>query len=153
VASLLGLFAYTVAGVLARYTGWYRLLGADELAGYGMASVFFFGLGHAFRSGSFVRVSFVRARLSDTPALVLDAASYAIAFAVSLILTYYTWQYVFDSYRFHVMSIGVPQVQLYIPQLCMAIGTSNLALQILELTVVRVFQGSDDSVDLHGTAI
>src|SRR4051812_15705636 len=104
--SLLVMLGYTLAGVLGRYTGWFELLGAEEIGAYAMAGLFFFGLAHTFRVGIFINVPFLYRRLGGSARLLVDVFLLSLALCVTVVLAYYFWQYTLDSYRFHVNSIG-----------------------------------------------
>jgi TRAP-type C4-dicarboxylate transport system permease small subunit len=146
------MFVYTTAGVLGRYTGWFAVLSADEIGGYALAALFFLGLPYAFRRNHFVRVGVVYARLNPRHRAAMDAAFCLISLIAALVLTYYFWQFVLQSYRFHLLSIGVVQVHLYLPQLAMGIGMSLFAFELfaafLRLLATGVPLGGDDELGI-----
>jgi TRAP-type C4-dicarboxylate transport system permease small subunit len=130
IAALFVMFLYTTISVLGRYTGWFTVLGADEISSYMLATLFFLGLGHTFRAGAFIRVGTIYDRIRPGSRRLLDVAFYTLALAAAAIMTYYFWQFVSDSISFGTMSIGVPQVRLYIPQLALGVGMSMFTLQV-----------------------
>ena len=130
VVALAVMFGYTALGVLGRYTGWFAVLSSDEIGGYALAALFFLGLPYSFRRNHFVRVGVVYSRLRPSYRAAMDVAFCILALAAVILLAYYSWQFILQSYRFHLLSIGVVQVHLWIPQVAMGVGISLFALEL-----------------------
>ena len=138
---LLIMLFWTTLSVVGRYTGWFTILGAEQVAAYAMAGMFFFGLSYTFESGGFVAVAPLKRRMPERVLPWLEALHLVIAFAFVAVLAYYTWETVLESKRFETETFGVLEWPLWLPQLVMPIGCAALALQILSLLVDRIVLG------------
>lgn len=137
VGSLGVMFVYTTLGVLGRYTGWFEVLSADEIGGWALAGLFFLGLPYSFRKRQFVRVGVLYSRLRRRGQVAADAVFCAVSLAAAILLTYYFWEFIRQSYNFHLLSIGVVQIHLYIPQLAVGVGMTLFSLEVFA-TLLRV---------------
>lgn len=138
---LLIMLFWTTASVVGRYTGWFNILGAEQVAAYAMAGLFFFGLAYTFQAGGFVAVAPLKRRIPAGALPWLEAMHLVIAFVYVSVLAYYTWTTVLESKDFGVSTFGVIEWPLWIPQLVMPIGATFLALQIVSLLLERIFVG------------
>jgi TRAP-type C4-dicarboxylate transport system permease small subunit len=139
---LLVMLVYTTASVLGRYTGWWSLLGADELGAYAMAGVFFFGLAYAFRSGAFIAVSPFRKRIPPRLLPAVEVAQLSISLFYVLVILKYVWDDTYQAWDFNVTSVGVLAWPNWIPMAVMPIGCGVLSLQIFSLILERIFLGT-----------
>ncbi|MDP2625280.1 MAG: TRAP transporter small permease [Candidatus Rokubacteria bacterium] len=117
---------------------------SDEMSGYLLVVLTFFGLADSLRSDSFIRVAFVYDRLSGARARRwLDGALFLAALGYTAFLGYHFWAFVAESYRFGTTSIYFTGTPLWIPQLFMAAGTSLLLLAIVAALVRRLVTPTD----------
>jgi TRAP-type transport system small permease protein len=141
VLCLLLMLSYTTASVIGRYTGWWLLLGADELGAYAMAGVFFFGLAYAFRSGAFIAVAPFRRRIPARALPAVEVAQLTVSLIYTLLLLRYVWDDTHQAWAFGTTSVGVLAWPIWIPMAVMPIGCTVLALQIFSLILERIFLG------------
>jgi TRAP-type C4-dicarboxylate transport system permease small subunit len=117
---------------------------SDEMSGYLLVVLTFFGLADSLRSGSFIRVEFLYDRLSGSGARRwLDGALLLAALGYTGFLAYHFWAFVGESYRFGTTSVYFTRTPLWIPQLFMAAGTSLLLLTIAAALVRRLVTSTD----------
>lgn len=114
---------------------------ADEMSGYLLVVLTFFGLADSLRSDSFIRVELLYSRLPTRARRRLDAGLLLIALAYTGLLTYHFWGFVAASYRFGTTSIYFTETRLWVPQAFMAVGATVLILQILAELVRRLARG------------
>lgn len=119
--------------VLVRSFAGISTLVADEMAGYLLVVVTFFGLADSMKAGAFIRVEFLDTWLSPAGRRLTTTVLLAVALAYTLLLGWHFWLLVAQSYRFGSTSLQVSRTPLWIPQACAAVGTSILALQIATL--------------------
>ncbi|MBI2878838.1 MAG: TRAP transporter small permease [Candidatus Rokubacteria bacterium] len=136
--ALVGILVIVVFAVMGRYLGLWTILGADELSGYGLVALVFFGFAHTFRAGGFIRVDTFLKRTRGWGRRVLEVLLHLVALAFVLLLGVYLWRFVADSYRFQVTSIGLLRVPLYVPQAVVVVGAAALALQTLANLLERL---------------
>ena len=70
----------------------------------------------------------IKEALRESSPLTFNAVRMTLAAVI--LLAYYSWQFILQSYRFHLLSIGVVQVHLWIPQVAMGVGISLFALEL-----------------------
>lgn len=114
---------------------------SDEMSGYLLVVLTFFGLADSLRSDSFIRVEFLYGRLGPGVRRRLDVALLGIALAYTGLLAYYFWEFVAASYRFGTTSIYFTRTRLWIPQAFMALGASILGAQIVGEGLRRIVAG------------
>lgn len=130
--------ALVTVEVLARSFASVSTLIADEMAGYLLVVVTFFGLAESLRAGAFIRVEFIDRRLDGGVRRWLETILLVVALAYTVFVAREFWGLVLQSYRFGSTSLQVSRTPLWIPQTCMAVGTSILALQLVAETLRRL---------------
>jgi TRAP-type C4-dicarboxylate transport system permease small subunit len=111
---------------------------SDEMSGYLLVVLTFFGLADSLRAGSFIRVELLYGRLGPDVRRRLDAALLLVGLGYTAFLAYHFWGFVAESYRFGTTSIYFTRTLLWIPQGFMAVGTSILILALLAALVRRL---------------
>lgn len=107
------------------------LLVVDELSGYLLVVLTFFGANHALRTGSLLRVDFLVNRLGPQGRRRAEVC-YDIACGIfCAVLTYYFGRLVWSSISNDVMSFTMAGTPMYIPQLAMPLGTALMAITFL----------------------
>ena len=124
--------------VLARSLASVSTLVADEMAGYLLVVLTFFGLADSLRAGAFIRVEFIDHWLGASARRWLETALLVVALAYTVFLAWEFWRLVAQSYHFGSTSLQVSRTPLWIPQACMAAGTTILAVQLVVQTVRRL---------------
>jgi len=116
----------------------------EELTGYLMVGIIFFGLAYTLRHGGHIRVSAIIDRLNPrmraTLGLIMTVV--ALGWAVPFLLgCLYVWRRHFAE---KMLSYGMLEVPMWIPSLIMVIGAAFLLLQIvaeiLKSTLLRRHQ-------------
>jgi TRAP-type C4-dicarboxylate transport system permease small subunit len=130
--------ALVTVEVLARSFASVWTLVADEMAGYLLVVLAFFGLAETLRAGAFIRVEFVDRWLGADARRRLEAVLFVVALAYTVLLAWEFWRLTMQSFRFGSTSLQVSRTPLWIPQACMAVGASILALQLVVETLRRL---------------
>jgi TRAP-type C4-dicarboxylate transport system permease small subunit len=130
--------ALVTVEVLARSFASVSTLVADEMAGYLLVVLAFFGLAESLRAGVFIRVEFIDRWLRADARRRLEAVLLVVALAYTILLAWEFWRLVMQSYRFGSTSLQVSRTPLWIPQTCMAVGASILVLQLVVETLRRL---------------
>ena len=130
--------ALVTVEVLGRSLASVSTLVADEMAGYLLVVLTFFGLADSLRAGAFIRVEFVDQWLGAGARRRLEAVLLVVALAYTVFVAWEFWRLTAQSYRFGSTSLQVSRTPLWIPQTCMAVGTSILALQLVAATLRRL---------------
>jgi TRAP-type C4-dicarboxylate transport system permease small subunit len=142
-AATVGMTVLITVEVLGRSFFRVSTLISDEMSGYLLVVLTFFGLADSLRSDSFIRVEFLYGHLSVRARRRLDVLLLVIALAYTALLTRYFWSFVAESYRFGSTSIYFTATPLWIPQTFMALGASLLVLEILAAVAVRLLAPRD----------
>jgi len=103
-----------------------------EIAGFFLAAASFFALPYTLRHGAHIRVTLV---LMHMPKHVQKIMAFVVCVAgawVSILLSWHLWILVFESYEFEDLSSGLVPIALWIPQLPLAIGTTILAISLVD---------------------
>jgi TRAP-type C4-dicarboxylate transport system, small permease component len=128
---LIALLVMVLLGILGRHWGFY-IRGTDAYAGYLMAGAGFLALAHTLKRGEHIRVSLLLRRLRPSARHRLELVVLAIGFVLVLLLAFFSGKLVWQSWQFHDISTGNDATPLWIPQLGMAIGTTILAIALLD---------------------
>ena len=64
---------------------------AEELVGFGLASLVFLALAHAMDRGSLIRVDLILVRLRGGPRRVVELVSIVVALSVTSFVGWYVW--------------------------------------------------------------
>lgn len=114
---------------------------ADEMTGYFNVALAFFGLAYTFKTDGFIRISILYDRLPMKWKKPINVINTLGAITFSLILLYYFWGTVKQSYLGKATSVYISRTPLYIPQLVLVIGIIILILQMF-IKVVKIFKNS-----------
>ncbi|MBI4627200.1 MAG: TRAP transporter small permease [Candidatus Rokubacteria bacterium] len=114
---------------------------ADEMAGYLLVALTFFGLADSLRAGAFIRVEFVDAWLGEVGRRRLDAVLLVVAFGYTVFLGWQFWGLAAQSWRFGTTSLQVSRTPIWIPQACMVVGTTILAVAVVARLARRLGAG------------
>ena len=109
--------------------------GLDEVVGWLTAVACVAGFGYAFVEGAHVRVAVLIENLPSKASFTCNVAALLAALGIATFASYASVRMVVVSYRFNELGQGVLAVPLWIPQLAIALGTSTLALAILDALV------------------
>ena len=129
-----------VAQMVARWTG-NVFPGATDYAGYCMAAASFFAMAYALNRGAHIRVSLFLTALGRHRRWG-EIWCLGIAAALSSYFAYYAIKSVIWSRKLNDISQGLDATPVWIPQLAMAIGTTLLAIALIDNLIRMVFAGS-----------
>ena len=146
---MVGLLVMVLLSVLGRQFH-FNLQGSDAYAGYLMAASGFLALAHTLKRNEHIRVTLMLGALKGGARRALELWSLAAGSALALLFAGYSIKLSYQSYRFHDISTSNDATPLWIPELAMAIGTSILAIAlidelVLELRGRRVVVVSDEA--------
>lgn len=146
---MVGLLVMVLLSVLGRQFH-FNLQGSDAYAGYLMAASGFLALAHTLKRNEHIRVTLMLGALKGGARRALELWSLAAGGALALLFAGYSIKLSYQSYRFHDISTSNDATPLWIPELAMAIGTSILAIAlidelVLELRGRRVVVVSDEA--------
>ena len=134
---MVGLLVMVLLSVLGRQLD-FNLQGADAYAGYLMAASGFLALAHTLKRGEHIRVTLVVGALKGGSRRGLELWSLFAGSALALLFAGYSIRLSWQSWRFHDISTGNDATPLWLPQLAMAIGTSILALALIDELVLEL---------------
>ena len=131
-----------VLQMAARWSG-VAFPGSTDYAGYCMAGAAFFAMAYTLNRGAHIRVSLVLTRLGRHRRWA-ELWCFGIATALSFYFAYYAWKAVHWSRKLNDISQGLDATPLWIPQISMALGTSVLAIAVLDSLVRLIIEGRDN---------
>lgn len=142
-ATLIILTALISLEVILRQVFNVSMLIVDELSGYLLVLLTFFGANHALRTGSLLRVDIFYNRMSKRGRRWADATFDLVCCLFCAILTYYFGRLVWSSIVNDVVSSTMANTSLFIPQLAMPLGTALMSVTFL-LMAWATMAGHDD---------
>jgi TRAP-type C4-dicarboxylate transport system permease small subunit len=128
---LVAICVIVTAQIVARQFG-AIIPSADQFAGFCLAATSFLGLAYSFRSGSHIRVTLFIQTLGSTGTRLMLVLALSVAAVITVILAYHTIFMVVQNATRGEVTSGLVPVQLWIPQLGMAVGVTLFAIAILE---------------------
>jgi TRAP-type C4-dicarboxylate transport system permease small subunit len=122
----------------------------DEFAGYSMAASSFLALAYTFSRGEHIRVTLLLEKLDAQKRRWAELWCLAAGAFLSGFLAFYSVKMTYTSWVLHDMSQGLVPMELWIPQLGMALGTTVLFVAVAE-KLVDVAAGGEllKSADAH----
>lgn len=147
-AAIVVMSVYVIANVIARQLHVGTFNGAGEISGYLLLTIAFFGLGHAFRHGAFLRLTVVHRRVPARMAPHLEVVLYAVTAAYAVLFDVEMWKLAQESRDQGSTSLGLLQVPTWIPQMVVAIGAAMFALQVIAMLLARIVLPADEDVML-----
>jgi TRAP-type C4-dicarboxylate transport system permease small subunit len=115
--------------------------GSDDIVSWLTAAAAFFGMGHTFRRGDFVRMGLWLESLKPPSRRIAEACALLVATLFTAYLTYSVAAYVLDSYRFGDVADGLLPLKKWIPQLSIVIGAALLFLACAD-ELIHVLRGN-----------
>ncbi len=139
---LLAILVLVVGQMVTRWAGGV-FVGGTNYAGYCMAAASFFALAYALNHGAHIRVSMVLNKLGRWRRAG-ELWCFVIGSALAIYFAYYSHKGAYLSYLINDVSQGQDATPLWIPQIPMALGTSILALALVDHFVRILFFGAVD---------
>jgi TRAP-type C4-dicarboxylate transport system permease small subunit len=141
---LILLLLIIVAQMTARWTG-RQFPGSTDYAGYCMAAASFLALAHALHRGAHIRVALLLTRLGRWRRAG-ELWCFGIGAALGCYFAFYAIKAVRISYQLNDISQGQDATPLWIPQLAMALGTTLLAVALVD-RFLRITLGGSWQLD------
>ncbi len=116
----------------------FNVPGIDAYAGYMMAASGFLALAHTFKRGEHIRVTLALAALKGRARRAAEAWALFAGSLLALLFAAYSIRLAWQSHSYHDISTASDATPLWIPQLAMAVGTSILAVALLDELVLEV---------------
>ena len=113
----------------------------DEFAGYAMAASAFLGLSYTFHHNEHIRVTLFLQRFQGPARRRVEIWCHLLGMIISGFFAWYSIKMVYVSWVIKELSQGLIPLPLWIPQLSMAIGTTMLAIAMLD-RLVAVLAGT-----------
>jgi TRAP-type C4-dicarboxylate transport system permease small subunit len=136
----------TVALILSEVVGrripFFRVGGADELAGYVMAGIATWGFSYTLVERAHVRIDLVHAKLPAPGRALLDVIALASVLCVALLVAYHAYDVLGKSITRGSRSNTPMSIQLWIPQVIWFAGWAWMTLTasiMLACTIVLAF--------------
>lgn len=150
---LIAILSLIVLQMLARWTG-EVFPGAPNYAGYAMAAASFFAFANALNKGAHIRVSILLNAVPPRAKWLLEVWCFGLGAAIAAYFTYYAYNFVFWSWKFHDVSQGQDAAPLWIPQSVMVVGGALLTIALLDNLVSLFVRGEHrivrENIESHG---
>lgn len=114
----------------------------DDFAAWCMAATAFLALAHTFRSAELIRMGLVIDRFTGSRRRLIEIVCTAIGATAVSYFAWYAIDMTWVSWKFNDVSMGVIAVPLWIPQLCMSVGLSVLAISFVDELLHVLFGGT-----------
>ena len=124
-----------VSGVVARYVFRVGVIFIDEYIGYLLVVITFMGMAHTLCEDGHIKVDLILRRLPRKVHLWFQLVTSLISFAISILLTFQTYQRVLIAYKFKAVSVTPIETPLFIPQMFIPIGFALLSIAVLSYIV------------------
>lgn len=111
---------------------------ADEMSGYMNVSIAFFGFAYAFKTNTFIRITFLYNRFSKKLKNIADVISLMLSILFSFLLLYCVWGIIHTSFIDKVTSVSISKTPLYIPQFVMVMGIAFLISQMFVVLIKKL---------------
>ena len=126
---------------------------AEELVGFGLASLVFLALAHAMDRGSLIRVDLILVRLSGRLRRAVELVSIVVALTVTSFVGWYVFLAIVRYWNRNTVSAPSGLVPLWIPQSIVFLGIVLFCIQLI-VYFARVARGGayahdDDAPELE----
>lgn len=135
---VLGIVTYAI---FQRYVVGTPLLWGDEFIGYVLVAIVMLGTAEALRKGDHIAIDLLSARTGPRMSCVFAIWSDLAVFAFAIILGWSSWVAIKFAHDFGEYSSGYIEVQTWIPQLPMLIGSVLIGLVAVTRLFERLIQG------------
>src|SRR3954469_16138380 len=129
--SILCMMALITADVIARNVFRRSLLSSDEVSGYLLVVMTFFGISYSLRSGSLLRIEFLLFALPKRLRGIVDVLYDLIALTVCLVLLWSMVRFTWITWQREAIAPTLIETPLWIPQLAMPLGMLILVIAFL----------------------
>jgi TRAP-type C4-dicarboxylate transport system permease small subunit len=129
--SIASMMALITADVIARNVFHRSLLISDEVSGYLLVAMTFFGIAYSLRSGSLLRIEFLLFALPKRLRGLADVSYDLIALVVCLVLLRSMIRFTWITWEREAIAPTLIETPLWIPQLAMPLGMLILVIGFL----------------------
>ena len=128
---------FILIGISSRIFGFY-IRGLAEYSGYCMAASSFFALAYTFVEGGHIRITLFLEKFSGKKKQLIEIWCLSVASFFSGYLAYYFIKMLVISYRFQERSEGADEILIWIPQMCLAIGSTIFFISVLHKFILII---------------
>ena len=133
---------FILIGVSSRIFGFY-IRGLAEYSGYCMASASFFALAFTFVESGHIRITLFLEKLSGLKKRIVEIWCLTLASFFSGYLAYYFNKMLVISYKFQERSEGADEILIWIPQTCVAIGSTIFFISVFHVFILTFRKFND----------
>ena len=133
-----------VAQVLGRFAPKLIVVDSTETAGFCLAASTFFGLAYTYRQGAHIRVTLVTRLATGAMDRLVHLWGILVFAVVMGLMTYWSFDYIYFSYKFNDISPGLMAVPFWIPRSAMGIGSLILLIALID-EFISVAKGKEPS--------
>ena len=126
--------------MLARWTG-EIFPGSSDYAGYFMAASTFFAFAYALNHGSHIRVNLLLRALGRHRRWA-EIWCFVVGSVLALLWARFAFKAVYWSWKLGDISQGLDATPIWIPQIAMAVGSSVLAIALIDNLIMLLFRGT-----------
>jgi TRAP-type C4-dicarboxylate transport system permease small subunit len=131
VAALIGIAGIILLDVTLRQFGG-QVKSSDDFAGFCLAATGFLGLASTYRRGEHIRVGLFMDRLTGQRRRWLEIVATIISLVAVAWATWWIGRLVYDSWRFHELTMGLVPILLWVPQSALFFGLAVLLIAMAE---------------------
>ncbi|MFZ7128583.1 MAG: TRAP transporter small permease subunit [Desulfobacterales bacterium] len=126
----------------------------EEYAGYLMCGLTFCALAYTLREKGHIRMTFLYKIVTGRARIYLDFACFIVGLLFCLALTYFTFDFFWDSILTGSQSMQISETYLAVPQFFMPFGAAILTLQFLSETLksIMVIKGDTEGLSIRQEA-
>ena len=129
---LVAIAVLTLAQILGRFAPKLVLVDSTETAGFCLAASTFFGLAYTYRQGAHIRVTLLTRLATGAMDRLIHLWSILVFAVVMGLMTYWSVDYIYFSFKFNDISPGLMAVPFWIPRSAMGIGSLILLIALID---------------------
>lgn len=127
----------------------FQILSLAEICGYMLAAASFMALAPTLKGGAHIRVTMALNGLSAASRRIVEILAFAIAAFAGVYMTWHFANFAYVSYKFNEVSSGVVRVQLFYPQIFVALGALIFTIALIDELVAVVMRGRPSFRDVE----
>jgi TRAP-type C4-dicarboxylate transport system permease small subunit len=143
VVAMIAIAGIILADVTLRQFGG-QVRSSDDFAGFALAATGFLGLASTYRRGEHIRVGLLLDRLKGKRRKAAEIFSLSVSLVAITWATWWIGRLVYDSWRFHEVTMGLVPILVWIPQSALFLGLAVLWIAMAE-DLVRILMGKNPS--------
>lgn len=147
VVAMVAIAGIILADVTLRQFGG-QIRSSDDFAGFALAATGFLGLASTYRRGEHIRVGILLDRVRGRARVAFEIFALTLAIIMVAWASWWIGRLVYDSWRFHEVTMGLVPILVWIPQSALFLGLAVLLLALVE-DLVRILMGKRPSYLAH----